>query len=390
MPADPTESPEPPATRAVSASRAYQGAEIYNRVDPFATALVTDRDTIAWLGSDEAVRVIASDQPVDLAGCLIAPPFVNAWAEVPEAGLTASAAGTSDSGGAHEAAVLAAAGGTEVLMLVHRDPSAAMAAAGQGGRPGGVELRHALRLPAGDLLALFEASAVAAAVQGSQLLPVIEFEEADARLLPRLLGLLEPGRRLAFEVRDEAGLAALVAAGRDLESARPGAIGAGGHRLRAHTPLGEHAEAVAALGLAVTIDPLAERHDFAESVAAGAVLSLGWDPARSPWEVLRALVFPPEGVAGSTARAAFTAATKGGWRALDGAGLGAERAVIAPGAAASFGIWEAGDLVVQAADERVAAWSTDPRAGTPGLPDLSPGCPLPRLREFLIGGRRVH
>ncbi|GAB3061620.1 hypothetical protein [Sediminivirga luteola] len=381
MPADPTESPEASAQRAHPASRAYQGAEIYNRVDPFATALVTERDTIAWLGSDEAVRVITADQPVDLAGCLIAPPFVNAWAEVP--------AGPDGAGDADEAAALAAAGGVEVLMLVHREPSAAMAAAGHGERADGIELRHALRLPAGDLLALLEASAVAAAVQSSRLLPVAEFEEADAGLLPRLLELLEPGRGLAFEVRDEAGLAALVAAGRELESARPGAIGAGGHRLRAHTPLGEHAEAVAALGLAVTIDPLAGRHDFAEGLAAGAVLSLGWDPARSPWEVLRALVFPPGGVTGSTARAAFTAATKGGWRALDGAGLGAGRAVLAPGAPASFAIWEAGDLVVQAADQRVAAWSTDPRAGTPGLPDLSPGRTLPRLREFVIGGRRV-
>ena len=35
------------------------------------------------------------------------------------------------------------------------------------------------------------------------------------------------------------------------------------------------------------------------------------------------------------------------------------------------------DVVVQAADERLSAWSTDPRSGVPGLPDLTPGRPLP-------------
>ena len=35
------------------------------------------------------------------------------------------------------------------------------------------------------------------------------------------------------------------------------------------------------------------------------------------------------------------------------------------------------DLVVQTPDQRVAAWSTDPRAGVPVLPDLSAGTPCP-------------
>ena len=38
-----------------------------------------------------------------------------------------------------------------------------------------------------------------------------------------------------------------------------------------------------------------------------------------------------------------------------------------------------GDLLVQTPDARVAAWSTDPRAGVPHLPDLHPDLPLPTL-----------
>ena len=36
-------------------------------------------------------------------------------------------------------------------------------------------------------------------------------------------------------------------------------------------------------------------------------------------------------------------------------------------------VWAVDDIVVQAPDERLAAWSTDPRCGTPGLPRPRPG-----------------
>ncbi len=56
----------------------------------------------------------------------------------------------------------------------------------------------------------------------------------------------------------------------------------------------------------------------------------------------------------------------GGRPGIDDAG------VLAPGAAATYAVWDSdAELVVQTPDERVAAWSTDPRAGVPVLPDLS-------------------
>ena len=51
--------------------------------------------------------------------------------------------------------------------------------------------------------------------------------------------------------------------------------------------------------------------------------------------------------------------------------------------------WRVGELIVQVADERLAAWSTDPRSGTPGLPDLTGESPLPAVREVWVRGQRV-
>lgn len=85
-------------------------------------------------------------------------------------------------------------------------------------------------------------------------------------------------------------------------------------------------------------------------------------------------------------RGAFSAATRGGWRAakVDDAG------VLAAGHLATYAIWDVlGDLVVQASDQRVAAWSTDPRSGVPGLPDLSVGVPLPECRRTVVRGQVV-
>jgi hypothetical protein len=50
-------------------------------------------------------------------------------------------------------------------------------------------------------------------------------------------------------------------------------------------------------------------------------------------------------------------------------------------------VWSPGELVVQAPDDRVQAWSTDPRSGTQGLPDLTPGRETPRCLLTVVAGR---
>lgn len=94
------------------------------------------------------------------------------------------------------------------------------------------------------------------------------------------------------------------------------------------------------------------------------------------WSTIRAAVHgvaPEERI---SARAAFSALTRGAWRLLGHP----DRGVIAVGAEATFVQWAAGELIVETPDERISNWSTDPRAATPGLPPLGPDDPLPDWR----------
>ncbi|MEU7650063.1 amidohydrolase [Streptomyces huasconensis] len=128
---------------------------------------------------------------------------------------------------------------------------------------------------------------------------------------------------------------------------------------------------------------------YAALLRAGVPLAFGSDSPVTPldpWGTVRAAAFHRTPGHRVSVRAAFTAHTRGGWRAVgrDDAG------VLVPGAPADYAVWRTSDLVVQAPDDRVARWSTDPRSGTPGLPDLSPGAELPVCLRTVVGGRTVH
>jgi predicted amidohydrolase YtcJ len=100
---------------------------------------------------------------------------------------------------------------------------------------------------------------------------------------------------------------------------------------------------------------------------------------------LRAAVGHRTPGSGLSARAAFSAHTRGGWRAARRDGEGE----LVPGAPATFAIWHVeGELVVQTPDERVSGWSTDPRAGVSGLPDLDG--PDPVCRATVVRGVEAH
>ena len=81
---------------------------------------------------------------------------------------------------------------------------------------------------------------------------------------------------------------------------------------------------------------------------------------------------------------ARSAATRGAWRA--GGLRDGVTGTLVPGAAASYAIWEPGDLEVAAPADNVARWSTDPRSRVPALPRLSPGDALPVCRQTVHRG----
>ncbi len=227
-----------------------------------------------------------------------------------------------------------------------------------------------------------------------------------------LVACTRAGVQGGFHVIGDAGLAAAV------EGIRQAAKVAGAQQLRAARHRLEHVEladeqavrALAEHGVLASVQPVfdamwgGEQQLYAQRLgagrslasnalgpmsAAGVALALGSDSPVTPlgpWEAVRAAAFHFRAESRISARAAFSAHTRGGWRA----GGSDREGVLRIGAPATFAIWRAGDLVVQAPDDRVQAWSTDPRSGTPGLPDLTPGVPAPLCLRTVLAGRVLH
>ncbi|SPF01112.1 amidohydrolase [Streptomyces sp. MA5143a] len=221
----------------------------------------------------------------------------------------------------------------------------------------------------------------------------------------------EAGLQAGFHAIGDAAVTSVV------DGVRAAAEKVGLARVRAARHRVEHAEmltpdavaAFAELGLTASVQPAfdalwggeegmyaqrlgAERaralNPFAALLRAGVPLAFGSDSPVTPldpWGTVRAAAFHRTPEHRVSVRAAFTAHTRGGWRAVgrDDAG------VLVPGAPADYAVWRTGELVVQAPDDRVARWSTDPRSGTPGLPDLSPGTDLPVCLRTVVAGRTV-
>ncbi|WP_367574755.1 amidohydrolase [Streptomyces griseoaurantiacus] len=232
-----------------------------------------------------------------------------------------------------------------------------------------------------------------------------------ASVAAHVVACTEAGLQAGFHAIGDAAVTTVV------EGVRVAAEKVGLARVRAARHRVEHAEmltpetvaAFAELGLTASVQPAfdalwggedgmyahrlgAERartlNPFAALLRAGVPLALGSDSPVTPldpWGTVRAAAFHRTPEHRVSVRAAFTAHTRGGWRAVgrDDAG------VLVPGAPADYAVWRTGELIVQAPDDRVARWSTDPRSGTPGLPALTPGRDLPLCLRTVVGGRTV-
>ena len=233
-----------------------------------------------------------------------------------------------------------------------------------------------------------------------------------AQIADHVTACTEAGLQAGFHAIGDAALTAVVA------GVRATADKLGLARVRALRHRVEHAEmldpgaieAFAELGLTASVQPAFDAYwggpegmyvdrlgperaramnPFAALLKAGVPLAFGSDAPVTPldpWGTVRAAAFHHTAEHRISARAGFTAHTRGGWRALgrDDAG------VLVPGAPASYAVWAPAELLVQAPDDRIANWSTDPRAGVPGLPDLSPGRPLPRCLATVVRGRTAY
>jgi len=233
----------------------------------------------------------------------------------------------------------------------------------------------------------------------------------SAAVAAHVVACTEAGLQAGFHAIGDAAVTSVV------EGVRAAAEKVGLARVRAARHRVEHAEmltpetiaAFAELGLTASVQPAfdalwggedgmyaqrlgAERartlNPFAALLRTGVPLAFGSDSPVTPldpWGTVRAAAFHRTPEHRVSVRAAFTAHTRGGWRAIgrDDAG------VLVPGAPADYAVWRTDELVVQAPDDRVARWSTDPRSGTPGLPDLTPGNDLPVCLRTVVAGRTV-
>ncbi|MFF3493944.1 amidohydrolase [Streptomyces sp. NPDC002795] len=232
-----------------------------------------------------------------------------------------------------------------------------------------------------------------------------------AEIAAHVVACTESGLQAGFHAIGDAAVTAVV------DGMRAAAEKVGLARVRASRHRVEHAEmltpetvaAFAEFGLTASVQPAfdalwggedgmyADRlgverartlNPYAALLKAGVPLAFGSDSPVTPldpWGTIRAAAFHRAPEHRVSVRAAFTAHTRGGWRAVgrDDAGI------LVPGAPADYAVWRTDELVVQAPDDRVSRWSTDPRSGTPGLPDLSPGVQLPVCLRTVVFGQTV-
>lgn len=237
--------------------------------------------------------------------------------------------------------------------------------------------------------------------------------DADT-IATHVVACVEAGVQPGFHVIGDAALDTVIA-GCQIAAGR-----LGGSRLRTSRLRLEHLEAaddaqiaaLAELGVVASMQPVFDAlwgggeglyqrrlggrrlNRIAGIAAAGIPLAFGSDSpvtALDPWGAVSAAAFHHDDDQRISVRAAFAAHTRGAHRAArDDVHVHEQAGVLVPGAPADLALWEAGELVVQAPDDRIQAWSTDPRSRVPALPDLSPGTARPRCLRTVVGGRVVH
>lgn len=137
--------------------------------------------------------------------------------------------------------------------------------------------------------------------------------------------------------------------------------------------------------VAVLVDVTNGAHGvpLARLVGEGYVLALFSD--LNPWSGMQLAANHPDHPL--TGRAAYQAYTRSAWRIVGEQNAG----TVQIGMAAHLGLWLGEELTVHVpqVSSKVGAWSTDLRARSGLLPDLSSGAPVPALVLAIVAGEQV-
>lgn len=225
------------------------------------------------------------------------------------------------------------------------------------------------------------------------------FLDADA-IAEHLSACSEAKIQGGFHVIGDAALDAFIT-GLDLAAQRVGlaAVQGARHRLE-HVEMADEAARAVLLkyGITASMQPLFDAYwggaeglyaqrlgseratgmnAVGQFLSAGIPVTLGSDAPvtdSSPWATVKACLEHHDSESRISARAAFLAHTRSGFRAVGEGNPFAGQ--LLTGADATFAIWQASELIVQTPDVRVSSWSTDARAGTPMLPVLEGELPV--------------
>ena len=233
-----------------------------------------------------------------------------------------------------------------------------------------------------------------------------------------LAACTEAGVTAGFHVIGDAATAAVVTAvDRVAERFGAPAVARCGHRiehLEHVTP--DEAARLAAVGVIASVQPnfdalwggddgmYARRlgvdrarglNRYALLASSGVPLALGSDSpvtSMNPWESVRAAMRHRTHGSALSARAAFSAATRGAWRA--GGVRDGVTGTLVPGAPASYAVWEvpggADAFEVATPADGVQRWSTEPGSRVPALPRLHPDDALPTCTRVVHRGVVLH
>ncbi|WP_270256615.1 hypothetical protein [Kocuria marina] len=403
--------------------RVWVNGSVYSPADPFATAVLLDGATVAWVGSDDAARAMAGADvsPGDLRAAVVTPAFVahhrvDGSRQLPRAehGYGAVELLSSDPETLDAATREVRADGLHALpVLVRRardtdelDPSALPSPAlGFDAAPFGdpaaladaarehlvvctrVGLQAVLVLPpSGD--GASESGSFGDDPSGSRL-SGNELSGSDASGNDRpeddpdeTAGEDEASTEDASSSSGDSRVDALLdAADAAAEELGGRAFHARGHRIVGVEQLSE-AQCERLADLAITVSCVPGRAPLRDLSRAGVPVTLMTDDP-NPWTAVKAALEAPDEHLRTSARAAFLALTRGVWRAHRGGTPLAGQ--LAPGAEATLAVWDAESVMVQQAQGTGASWSTDPRARTPVLPALDDSR-LPRCEATVVAG----